>query len=580
MAKTVAPNHSEDVSSNRSDSADRSLRANGETYLDRESETEKIYSRLMQSSASVIGIAGQRGAGKSSLALALLDRAKEDGAYTQLIHLPTVNNPREFLISIFQRVCEEVVSRIDEELGHERSLKEIALTAIGGYVRQRRVIQTLLVVLFALPFLYFQIQQFVQALIGDLNGANGDGLDFMRPQILVFLIALMVVIVLGVFLSRRYLRVNRQIRITRDKPSLVGLRHYAMELMEHLEYQTTLSSNQEAGIQLPNVAAKLSSGKLLAARPLSLPGISTQFTQFLDYVVASVESRKSVVICLDELDKIENPRDLDKLLRGIKGVLGHPDTHFLLTVSEDALARYVKQRRLEKGILESAFEEIVPLKPICPRVARHVVSCVCAIDEKENSKDVVSIRIALFWLFGGGIPREIKRNVLTCLEVGLDPHGSTAIEIWERLLRSRLNEMRMWASNIGTNDEITYKFLCSLQDSEEMLEQVNRGAKLDLDWAREFAKLWKKDFGLDDLVAVAQKTNGKEKIQDSEVAHAGAAVDILLGSSALAYVLEQGSKMSDETIRQLRNIFEIRTFNIAFSGRALEEYLKKIGVSK
>ena len=577
MDRKVGLNRAANDPKSRTDPADRSLRANGETYRDRNSETEKIYSRLMKSSASVIGIAGQRGAGKSSLALRLIGRAEKDGAYAQLIHLPTVNNSREFLISIFQRVCEEVVSRIDSRLGHERSLEEIATASIGRSVVHRRLIVAALLLLIVLPSLFLRFPAVIDTLLGAVNGYSAIQQQLMDPLFLILAFAFVIVVVLASIGLRKFLDISRQIRITERNPDSIGLRLHALELLEHLEYQTTLSSNQEAGIQLPQVSAMLSSGKSLAARPLSLPGISAQFTQFLDYVALSHPTNR-VVICLDELDKIENPRDLDKLLRGIKGILGHPNTHFLLTVSEDALARYVKQRRLEKGILESAFEEIVPLRPIGPRVARHVVGCICPAEDTRNSNEIISVPIALLWLFGSGNPREIKRNVLTCLEAGVEPYSSPAIAIWEQLLRSRLDEMSMWASNVGTNDEITYRFLCRLQDSEKLLEQVDGSDPLNLGWAREFADLWKKKFGLDKLISSAQQTG--KKLTDAEVAHAGAAVDILLGGSGLAFVLEKGSKMSSVTIEQLSNIFEIRTFNVAFAGRALEKYLAQIRISQ
>ena len=575
MRKTITPSQAENDRSakgDQGDQGDRSLRANGATYFDRDSESDKIYGRLMHSSASVIGIAGQRGAGKSSLAQKLLQRAEDDGAYTQLIHLPTVSDSREFLIAIFQSVCEEVVSQIEKDLGQHRSLKEYAKVAIGRITKQRRIILTAMFLLLSVPFIYFQFRYFIETL-GDI-----DGLTIRADLILIGITVLtMVVLIAWWLLLPGYSLVSRQIRFARKDPNRAGLRQYALELIEHLEFQTTLSSAQEAGVQMPSLSGKWSSGKSLAARPLSLPGISTQFARFLDHV-AAIHSKKRVVICFDELDKIENPRDLDKLLRGIKGILGHPKTHFLLTVSEDALARYVKQRRLEKGMLESAFEEIVPLNPVDPSVARQVIDCICPAKNDENLGEIERISTALFWLFGGGNPREIKRNVLTCLEAGLEPNEATGVAIWEELLRSRLQEMKMWASNVGTNDDITFRFLCCLQESQKLLEQINGLDPLDLEWARTFASIWKQDFDLDKLASGKQGAGGT--LTETEIAHAGAVLDILLGASALAYVIEKGSKLSDVTIEQLKSIFQIRTYNIAFAGKALEEYLKHLRISK
>src|SRR6476646_7807864 len=86
---------------------DLSLRANPDTYLDRATESSDILNKIERSSASVIGISGPRGAGKSSLALKVLKQCEERGYFTLLIHSPTGYEPRDFLLSVFQRICEE-----------------------------------------------------------------------------------------------------------------------------------------------------------------------------------------------------------------------------------------------------------------------------------------------------------------------------------------------------------------------------------------------------------------------------------------------------------------------------------------
>jgi hypothetical protein len=92
--------------------ADFSLRASGKSYLERTDEAQRITTRIENSSSSVIGIAGVRGAGKSSLAKRVLENCDEKGYFTLLIPSPTGYEPREFLISICQRVAEHCIERV------------------------------------------------------------------------------------------------------------------------------------------------------------------------------------------------------------------------------------------------------------------------------------------------------------------------------------------------------------------------------------------------------------------------------------------------------------------------------------
>ena len=88
--------------------ADFSLRSSGRTYIERNREAEKIIDRIEKSSASVIGISGVRGAGKSSLAKKVLDHCSSVGYFTLLIPSPTGYNPSDFLLAVFQRIAEQV----------------------------------------------------------------------------------------------------------------------------------------------------------------------------------------------------------------------------------------------------------------------------------------------------------------------------------------------------------------------------------------------------------------------------------------------------------------------------------------
>ena len=141
-------------------------------------------------------------------------------------------------------------------------------------------------------------------------------------------------------------------------------------------------------------------GKSLTTRSLSLPGLTEKYAAFLQRVCEVYSD--GVVICFDELDKIENPKELDLLLRGVKGILGRNNTHFLFTVSDDAIARFATRRSKEQGILESTFEDIILLERIDFRFADRVLeSYVRRTSFKVDATKGTHPSTKLFLLFGG-----------------------------------------------------------------------------------------------------------------------------------------------------------------------------------
>jgi hypothetical protein len=73
-------------------SVDYSLRSSGNTYIDHAGEAQRIVDRIKTSSASVIGIAGVRGAGKSSLAKKVLDDCNASLAAGAAVYRPGEHN--------------------------------------------------------------------------------------------------------------------------------------------------------------------------------------------------------------------------------------------------------------------------------------------------------------------------------------------------------------------------------------------------------------------------------------------------------------------------------------------------------
>jgi hypothetical protein len=513
---------------------DVSLRASSETYLNRQKESDLILERLHRSTSSVIGIAGVRGAGKSSLALKVLDHCDAKGYFTLLIPSPIAYDAQEFLIALYQRVCEAAVSRLQRTLGEVVSLEEMGRTEILRLRRRFRGIIAAGLVLIVVSFGYsaFESQKYsaarksaevtniINKLKGEADRAQAmvaeteeeakvakvakddaalkeatdraarakefarsidDELEyFMRrtresaaavvygttiPVFLASALVLTIVYLMWIAARRARARYHR----LRAHPLHAGLYQQAQRNLEYLRYQATLKTSSEAGGTVYGLAAKFTRAKDLAVRPMSLPGITAECNVFLSQV-ADVMGGK-VVVCLDELDKITDPEQLQSLLRGVKGLFGQRRHYFLLTVSEDALAAFAARRHGDRNILESSFEEILYLDRVPLSLATQIISQMTGAAEKGDERRFFD-NCVLMWVFGLGIPREIKRNVLICESAGRKLDTNDPLDVWRALYLALIDSLRHWALLAVHGEGRSYVALRYLDDIQNHLQAL------------------------------------------------------------------------------------------------------------
>lgn len=483
---------------------DFSLTSNGRTYIERNGEASQVVERIQRSSASVIGIAGVRGAGKSSLSKKVLDACSARGYFTLLIPSPISYEPREFLLAIFQRIVESALQSMTAAIEGSEDLVDM------GRERARQVRRALIVlsagILFSVAtaagFQYYSYNQYLAAvqkqdeehflatlkerkdgLTAELNsleariakagisvaeaGKSADAavkdLSTQRSRILddlkhldegtrflfgqsgdvlsvpMIVIASAVVYVIAVFLAVVVRRLYKRYRRFAAHPKEVGLFVACRETLELITYQATLSSSKDIGVKFQWLSGKLTTGKQLAERPLSLPGLTATCTKFLSDV-ADVFALK-VVICVDELDKITDAVQLMELLKGIKGILGQDRTHFLLTISEDAMGNFTERLSSERNLIESSFQQIVYLDRLPMDLAREVIRGTIGAEGHDGPN--FDRNCALLWIFAGGIPREIKRNVFTIHSGRLNLGDAPAISVWKMLYLDVISPMQI-----------------------------------------------------------------------------------------------------------------------------------------
>lgn len=676
---------------------DFSLRPSADTYLDQKGESQKILQRIRTSSALVMGIAGVRGAGKSSIALKVLSACDASGYFTLLIHSPTGYEHREFLLSIFQRVCEATIERVERNIGQITSLQERGLSEAKKINRVFRLILlgvfcTVLIPIAVTYYRYLgnaeaQRQEqakretaWTQSIDKDIESLNirendlakeqhdlerklvGYGVPIEklsskdqprsredRPESLESLLIdrndysrskppvissdlkktydeynlvrqnllsqdderrrlqdqklrpnlidplehtgssglqfqayaqLGINVVLGVFLYAVATftligarRVRRKYNIHKKHANEVGLAYLAKETLEHLKYQATLTNSEDASVSLWKLSGKFLRSKSLATLPVSLPGLTADCTSFLDKV-ADVFGQKCV-ICLDELDKINDPDQLAELLKGVKGILGQRRTYFLLTVSEDALARFSARRRAERDIIESAFDEILYLDRVGYDLSQIIVDQMLALNDGARSTQFIANSI-LVWIFAGGIPREIKRNVILCAANNLDLTEADHFTVWRVLFEDLLNALESWALVLSKEKDISYRFLRCLDETRRKLPHEAMPREGVISWYKGIIADWSEYYRLPflqmDKKAPDATVAGGSK--DAEAGFERCVIELALG--AVSLLVLAGDIKSRQTVNHLkgmREVFSLLSYSLSYGGYKFHQLL-------
>jgi hypothetical protein len=130
-----------------------------------------------------------------------------------------------------------------------------------------------------------------------------------------------------------------------------------------------------------------------------------------------------------------------ELLKGIKGILGQDRTHFLLTISEDAMAYFTERLSSERNLIESSFEQIVYLDRLPKDLAQQVIKETIVVGSDDGPN--FDRNCALLWIFAGGIPREVKRNVFTIHSNRLNLGDAEPVLVWKTLYLDMISPMQI-----------------------------------------------------------------------------------------------------------------------------------------
>ena len=145
-------------------------------------------------------------------------------------------------------------------------------------------------------------------------------------------------------------------------------------------------------------------------RERSHPELVAAFKEYLEQYRLS--GGRSIAIAIDELDKLPKASEAIAAINSLKDLFHIPNTHFVVSVSEDALHRFAMRGVPLRDVFDSAFDTIVKLHVPSPSETREMLA-----RRSEGLQGFPMPVVLLCYAWSGGIPRDIIRTARACVKI-------------------------------------------------------------------------------------------------------------------------------------------------------------------
>ncbi|MEV6488384.1 P-loop NTPase fold protein [Actinoplanes sp. NPDC051633] len=353
--------------------------------------------------SSAIGIAGNRGIGKSTV-MDRLEQDKELDCLTARVQAPVLYDAAGLIRLIHVRLAEAATKHTSD-----------------GPSQPPPVLEMVRVVAKAVGAFFFAVVLMVTVLL-EQDNFSSDNKPWEVGVASVLAIAVSgALVAYGVSRLLPAARREALLRSTsRDIPTL-GRQQLAM--LEHTtEVQTTSAGRLAIGRSFVNrqQQVKLTENTLTHAENVA------RLRRFFERL--GVEANR-VLICVDELDKMSKPDDVIATINSIKDLMHVPGVHFVVSVSTDAMHQFAMRGVPLRDVFDSTFDAVVTVRRMTFDEARQVLR------RRTIEFPVPAMMFCHAW--SGGVARDLIRTARACVD--LRKNSATAIPI-ERLVATILRD--------------------------------------------------------------------------------------------------------------------------------------------
>ncbi len=145
------------------------------------------------------------------------------------------------------------------------------------------------------------------------------------------------------------------------------------------------------------------------------------------------EAPTPVVIGIDEIDKIEDPREAQAFLNQIKGLFADDSCLFLVSISDDAMAAFERRGTPFRDAFDSSLSSVVTLSYLSRKEARKLTGS-RLVGIQEPAAD-------LLFVLAGGLARDLVRNIRRAVEVREQEQSKTDFALGDLALALIVSEV-------------------------------------------------------------------------------------------------------------------------------------------
>ncbi|WP_331736681.1 hypothetical protein OG426_55160 (plasmid) [Streptomyces canus] len=394
--------------------------------------------KLDQMDGGAIAICGPRGVGKSTLLRKACVGALQRGGpwhFHVVVQTPANYRPEEFLISLFQQVCLRYLAL------YGRRARGPFMFRVRTADLPRRITRAL----HGGVYLLLGLAALVVALRAPLEWLYSWGADGAQQTATALwrtisttaarwwtdhpAISRIVLILVGAALISES-GILRWPFDHRYRKLIADCNNY-LHLLRH-----TQNASNAASLGLPRVVGITLGGSRTtgqSSRTLSYPELVDHFRELLTRISRQERDDDSkVFIGIDELDRLGSAEQAKAFLAEIKPIFTIPGVYFVLTVSEDIGASFVRRGIASRDVTDSSLEDVHYLERRRLPEARALL--------QQRVPGCTDPFVALVHALAGGIPRDLIRYTRKLVEIRHRTGDPSLISLAGHLLREEITQ--------------------------------------------------------------------------------------------------------------------------------------------